>query len=159
MRPVIILLTAIILSTAVSCDECRNVNCQNSVSCNEGTCNCLFGYEGEFCETLIREKMLGTYVGTYSCQGKDDVNNFTYIIDPYPDENVVNKVSVRLLGEEYGRFCEVTGSNTFALQYGDESSTYLNFQGTLDGETLTITYRSGNPDYEVNNCVFTGTKQ
>ncbi len=158
MRITIILLIAIIISTT-GCDECRNMNCQNSVSCNDGTCNCEFGYEGELCQTLIRESMLGTYVGKYTCEGKGDINGFAYIVEPFPDENIVHKVSVRELDEEVGKLCEIKGSNTFALQYGNENTNYLDFVGTINGDSLTITYRSGNADYEVNNCVFKGVRQ
>ena len=49
----ILLLSLIALSTIVltSCDECRNVECENDGTCVEGTCECPEGFSGSTCQT------------------------------------------------------------------------------------------------------------
>lgn len=42
-------------------DECANVSCQNGASCYKGNCNCILGYEGEFCE----KKSIAPYLGKW----------------------------------------------------------------------------------------------
>ncbi len=46
-----------------SCEEkaCDNVVCANNGLCEGGACTCTEGYEGVRCETLSRQKFLGTY--------------------------------------------------------------------------------------------------
>jgi len=46
-------------------DPCDDVACVNG-SCDEGICNCSPGYEGELCDTEIREKYFGIYTGDIS---------------------------------------------------------------------------------------------
>ena len=48
-------------------DKCRKVICYNGAVCNDGTCICLAGYEGDDCGTETREKFLGTYNVTDNC--------------------------------------------------------------------------------------------
>lgn len=48
----ILLLSLIALSTMVwsSCDDCRNVECENDGTCEEGTCECPEGFSGSTCQ-------------------------------------------------------------------------------------------------------------
>jgi len=51
--------TVISLLVFFSCkDECNN-DCLNDSICVTGICECLEGYEGEFCEMEIAEKFIG----------------------------------------------------------------------------------------------------
>ena len=58
-----------ILLIGTSCKEqpCDTVTCLNGSACNEedGSCTCLEGFAGEFCESLIIQKFLGTYSIVY----------------------------------------------------------------------------------------------
>ncbi len=46
-----------------ACQEkvCDNVVCANDGLCEGGSCTCIEGYEGVRCETMSRQKFLGTY--------------------------------------------------------------------------------------------------
>jgi len=44
-------------------DPCDDVNCGTNGTCDEGTCICKEGFEGELCETEVREKFIGTFSG------------------------------------------------------------------------------------------------
>lgn len=51
-------------------DPCDTTSCLNGATCNEGTCECTTGYEGENCGTEMRQKFLGTYTGTMTVAGQ-----------------------------------------------------------------------------------------
>ena len=63
--------TAIILSTTfVSCnDPCTDVVCKNNGICRDGGCVCADGFDGPLCEFKAYEKFIGTWDGSYRCNG------------------------------------------------------------------------------------------
>lgn len=67
----ILLLIISVMILAVSCkdDPCESVVCQNDGTCVDGVCDCLPGFEGEFCELITRQKITGNFVMTYNCEG------------------------------------------------------------------------------------------
>ncbi len=42
-------------------EKCKNVVCAYSGACEEGLCKCQIGYEGDHCETIVRDKFKGVY--------------------------------------------------------------------------------------------------
>lgn len=44
-------LCAGLMLTQQSCDDCRNVDCQNGGTCDAGDCSCPTGFTGDECET------------------------------------------------------------------------------------------------------------
>ena len=50
-------------------DPCKGVSCMNDGVCHDGRCKCAPGYEGVYCETRMYEKFIGTWQGTYRCNG------------------------------------------------------------------------------------------
>jgi hypothetical protein len=56
-------------------DPCFTVSCLNFGLCADGTCVCVGGYEGENCESLIRDRLLGIHEGQEACT---DVAPYTY---------------------------------------------------------------------------------
>ena len=72
--------------TLSSCrDYCKNVSCENGGTCNEGNCDCLPGYTGEKCQTLMRIHFLGEYFETGFCTQSGSQN---YVASINPAENV-----------------------------------------------------------------------
>ena len=47
----------------VSCnrDKCKTIVCANNGVCNQGACICPSGYGGTNCETVLRDKFLGSW--------------------------------------------------------------------------------------------------
>lgn len=39
----------------------KNVTCAYSGACENGLCKCQIGYEGDHCETIVRDKFKGVY--------------------------------------------------------------------------------------------------
>lgn len=151
----LLLSAALILA---GCDPCKDADCQNSYNCYKGTCECLYGYEGERCEILTREKMLGTYKGTYSCAGDDDIQDYIVEVMPFPDERTVHKVAVQENGEEGMKLCEITGTNTFSLEY-NLSGSFHSYIGEVNGDELTITFKAGGEGRLNYDCSFKGVRQ
>ncbi|RYD58686.1 MAG: hypothetical protein EOP56_03615 [Sphingobacteriales bacterium] len=81
-------------------DKCKAIVCSYGGVCKEGTCICQSGYEGPQCETVIRDRYLGTWavretgsftnsaIYTLSIEGGD---NMTEVII----HNIYNKLKVK----------------------------------------------------------------
>lgn len=82
------------LSTMItSCnDPCASRLCKNGGVCRDGECVCADGFEGPLCESKMYEKFIGTWDGSYRCNGGLPTNE-TIIVSPNaglgPDDVVV----------------------------------------------------------------------
>ncbi len=54
-------ITATVCMTSCKPEVCDDVVCANEGVCSGGVCQCKVGWEGVRCETLGREKFMGTY--------------------------------------------------------------------------------------------------
>lgn len=54
-----------------SCSDSCSATCENGGTCNDGTCDCAEGYEGESCADESRDKFVGNWA--YSGQGSCSV--------------------------------------------------------------------------------------
>jgi hypothetical protein len=91
--------------TLTSCDECKDVTCENGGTCSEGTCECAddffgdacevecvngtyadgtcgcdAGYEGEACTVLSRADMIGSYTGNDACSSTGASSDYSSTI-------------------------------------------------------------------------------
>lgn len=65
-----------VLYTSCTKDECKDVVCQNSGTCNGGTCTCPTGVGGTNCETIFRTTYANTYVGNGTDNEGDTYTNW-----------------------------------------------------------------------------------
>ncbi len=69
----LVLGSTLYLVTSCNPDPCKDVICNNggiataSADNNDCTCACPAGYEGEFCDDFVRDKYVGNYNGTETC--------------------------------------------------------------------------------------------
>lgn len=142
----------------ISCDPCKDVNCQNDGVCDEGTCTCPSGYEGTLCEVAIRDKMIGTYYGSTECTDEYDNDTFNVVISTYqPDAGMV---SISIDGRSEFQ-CDITSTNTFRLE-GPLLLTdkYIKYEGTVNGDDLTVVSTVMDFDFNVQAvCTFNGKRQ
>jgi len=61
------LIGTVIIFSSCEADPCDGVVCQNNAPCVDGVCNCPDGYQGTFCETEWREKLVGTFTLRQEC--------------------------------------------------------------------------------------------
>ncbi|MCB0698685.1 MAG: hypothetical protein H6551_00235 [Chitinophagales bacterium] len=135
--------------TLTSCDPCKNVDCQNGGTCDDGKCKCPTGAEGPNCETVYRDAFLGSYIGTNLCQGSNVPTDDTVIISRASDPN-------QFLIDDF-LLCTMTGANSFSFDYN--FFTRMKGTGTIQGNTLNYTYDiSSEVDSFVFTCTFEGSR-
>lgn len=138
--------------TACNKDECKNVTCQNGGTCSGGNCTCPTGYEGDRCQTLSRDKFIGTYTGNETCTvGSDE-----YSITIATNSDQLKITLTNIYGQGFTGTGTITGPNTFALSGSQTGTTYTG-TGTLNGNTLTLAYTITN-GVTTNSCTFIGNK-
>lgn len=138
--------------TACNKDECKNVTCQNGGTCSGGNCTCPTGYEGDRCQTLSRDKFIGTYTGNETCTvGSDE---YSIIIATNSDQLKITLTNI--YNQSFTGTGTMTGPNTFALSGSQTGTTYTG-TGTLNGNTLTLAYTITN-GVTTNSCTFIGNK-
>ena len=142
------LATATIFS---ACDPCKDVECQNSGTCVEGTCECATGYEGVNCETEMRTKFLGNYKVSGS-----DTGGFTYTDVPVKIETTSSSTSGTVLtftvnGTQWTG--KVTNSTTITLDPKETANVEKLNSGTITISGTTITVKTEMTDLSVTPSV------
>jgi hypothetical protein len=152
-----------------SCKKSCGVNCLHAGVCNGNTCNCpdpysgnncdtfcTLGLEGYMCQTLSRERFLGTW----SCKTADQLGNTqTYLItfstNPY---NLFMNLNNFNNNGGYPIVCTLTGKYVFSIdpsqQNAQATAAGVSGSGVLTNGKLTI-YLTTN----TNNYFSTATKQ
>ena len=64
----ILMASGVVFNACVK-DPCAKITCENNGVCRDGRCKCASGFEGPFCATKMYEKFIGTWQGTYRCNG------------------------------------------------------------------------------------------
>jgi hypothetical protein len=137
------------LNCETKTDPCKNVTCKNGGVCADGKCSCPPGYEGTNCETLSKDKFIGNYKGTSSCNG----NEYIVTLSQHNSNVMINLSNVdgyEFSSDTYLGMME--GSNSFS--FSNTSSSYNTGMGILANGQLTLTYTQSS-----SSCVFVGTKQ
>lgn len=93
-----LMVSSAVFFNACTSDPCKNLICKNGGVCRDGRCRCTAGFEGPNCESKMYEKFIGTWDGTYRCNGLvPDAE--TVIIAP---EEAANRISI------YNLFAQTT---------------------------------------------------
>ncbi len=142
--------------TYTSCnkDECKDVVCQNGGTCdaNTGNCVCPTGYEGTNCETKSRDKFVGSYVGSETCDAGTD--NYTITLAANSDN--LKLTMTNLYNDNYTAICSMTGTSSFSFS-GTQSGATFTGTGELVGNQLTVKYTLSDGIIS-NSCTFVGNK-
>lgn len=126
--------------------------------CHEGYCLCNDGYEGDRCEIISREKMLGTYVGTLNLLGKPLEENVTTIIAAPTGKDQESKIEITYKNTTIEKLCTVKSGNSFKYSFDDGITAYTIIGKFYDGE-LTFTEETVKEGKITQSCTFIGTKQ
>lgn len=132
---------ALLAVALMSCkkDPCKNVTCQNGVTCVDGNCRCSLPWEGSKCEVDARDKFAGAWRGTENCGG--EILNVNSVI--------TKSVEARNIVIDGNITAQLTSSTSFNIltQVINAAGTAVNISGngSLNGNTLniTITYSVG----------------
>lgn len=137
-------------------DKCKDVVCAAEKVCFDGQCICPAGYEGEHCDTLSRQKMIGNYFVGENCPGSGSQNYYSTITEGInADEVEINNIV------NSGLFCEATVSeNSIFIPEQQIGGIEISGQGTFDEQLHQITLFA---DYSVSGvlkqCTMTMVKQ
>ena len=132
-------------ATLISCnpDNCKNVVCANGGTCNstDGSCSCASGYEGTLCDSLSITKFIANYNVTASCQSSyvasittSSAANNKVIISNIANLNTVNP------GATVIATCDKSALTITRQFVTGLSTTEVEGNGTISGNTLTMTY-------------------
>lgn len=174
---------ALILSLS-SCDDCKDVTCENGGTCNEGECECTdnyfgdncethcvngayaggscdcdAGYEGDACETMSRDKFVGSYSVSDNCTGS---GADTYTVAIATSSGEVTDVLISNFWALFTNSVKATISgNTITIdsQEPDGDGWLVTGNGTYADGSITFTYSITSPDAAVDNCSATWEKQ
>lgn len=149
-----LLLVLITFSFAISsCDPCKDVDCKNGGTCDDGNCECPTGTEGSMCETVWRDGILGTYNCKKKCNGSDQDDQVIVL----KADHTATQLSVEFEGGITP--CKMTSKNSFSYSQSFIGEDY-ELTGTVTGNDITITQSSSSASTGINiTCTFTGTKQ
>jgi len=126
-------------------DPCKDVVCQHSGTCASGTCSCPVGYEGKFCDTLSRAKLLKVWtVNQNSC----------VTATPFPSWQVVAAAGTSDATFTLSNFshatcptgtiivnCTMTGKNTFTIDAQTVCGIQFSGTGNFTSSTqMTVSY-------------------
>lgn len=155
MKNTIFAALAALFLTACSSDPCQTVNCLNSGECNEGTCECLAQFEGEFCQTQWSQKFIGNWSGFGGCNGSNQTQNVSIS---------QSQIDIGRLEFENGFYALVTESAAFSIPnqtYFDtenNATTQIIGSGTLQTNGQLLVNFNINVSGQTANCSFTLTK-
>ncbi len=145
-----ILLLSVFAFTWQSCQynacKARAVECQNEGVCDRGECQCVLGYEGEFCEDKVNDKFASNYAMVRtelinSTPPAFDDDDTLHIWADKLDRNVVYMYSIRdsatvIDGQVRENALTITNQTVQGNTYRGE--------GSLNGDKLTITLTKTN---------------
>lgn len=143
-------LWALILSlSACQKDQCKDVDCNGNGQCIIGVCDCDEGYEGPNCETIQREKFIGSYRGSESCI----TGNYDYFLSISSSPTSVAEILINNLFESGESVVARMGSDgySFVIPSQPMGSSTVSGSGSLSGITITITF-SVNLQGSIDNC-------
>lgn len=113
-----------IFYSSCSTDKCKSIACAYGGVCKDGACICPSGYEGVQCETITRDKFIGTYnvseTGTIT-----GTNVYTTSIEAANDSSITDvKIS--------NFYNKIRG---YVIAYVNADTIYINKQ-VVDGDTV-----------------------
>lgn len=142
------------MSMISSCsDPCDDILCKNNGICRDGKCACAKGFDGPLCEYKMYEKFIGTWDGTYRCNGAIPVAH-TIVIEPgtSPDEvklyNLFNQ-NVSVIGKINGIDIQIEEQTVNDYKYSGH--------GYVNGDWIVL-FMSEQSDTSANyySCDFNG---
>lgn len=186
MKKINLLLVAVTgaaMLTFSSCDDCKDVTCENGGECVDGTCECAenyygdacetycvngtfesgactcdAGYEGDGCTVMSRDKFLGSYSVSDACSASGSSSFTITLATSSADHQTV------LISNFWGSFVNnvvatVDGDDiTIANQEPDSDGYTVSGTGTYNDGVINVTY-SVSDGTNVDNCTSTWTKQ
>jgi len=122
-------------------NPCSTVDCLNFGLCGDGTCLCVAGYEGDVCQFVIRDRIIGQYQASEACI---TVAPFTYSLFIETGQNGVDNIIIGNFGNRIiGVNGYISGNGiTIPPQHISVQSGWVDVegQGLIGDSTITVSY-------------------
>lgn len=149
------IMASAVVFNACTKDLCKDLICKNNGVCRDGRCKCGLGYEGVNCEYKMYEKFIGTWDGTYRCNGSVP-ETITNIIAPGDKPNAIVIYDIFNQGTAINATVDLEKINIEAQNIG---SFTFSGNGYVEGNYITIFIEQKNVVSGVtNSCVYNATK-
>lgn len=153
---VFLMMASAVVFNACTRDLCKDLICKNNGVCRDGRCRCSLGYEGVNCDAKMNEKFVGTWDGSYRCNGLTPTIN-TNIIAPGDKPNEITMYNIFNQGSVTKATVDLE-KVTIAAQTVD-IYTYAGDGYIEDGKYITIFIQeTNNQTGEIRSCVYNATK-
>jgi hypothetical protein len=138
MKNLLKLTFLLLMTLAMSCsddnDNCDGVECGPGV-CNDGTCECPAGYEGDSCETISNAKYYGIWItGVSDCGAGNSTSIDSIEIAAHPNGNI-NEVQFTSFAPSFGGTIDGTIVNGNLAVAGDITNYPTTITGTFASDT------------------------
>jgi hypothetical protein len=141
-----VLLTAVCVLMAFSAvvysscnkNKCDKVVCLNLGACDNGTCKCPTGYEGDRCQTLSRDKFIATYNGGDSCT-HNVYNRYEIRLTAILYDSVEMNMKNFLGNYQDSATCTIQSTDSFTFIGSNNSTTYTGW-GKMRNDSLWMVY-------------------
>jgi hypothetical protein len=141
--------------------KARAVECENGGVCDRGDCQCVLGYEGEFCEDKVNDKFASHYamvktelINSTPPAFDDDDTLFVYADNL--DRNVVYFYSIR---DSAVVIDGQVRENALTIPLQTVLTTTYRGEGSLNGDKLTITMtKTDNLNATTSQITYVGKK-
>ncbi|MEZ5047905.1 MAG: calcium-binding EGF-like domain-containing protein [Chitinophagaceae bacterium] len=156
---VLFLITSLsVFFNACTKDPCKDIICKNNGVCRDGRCRCATGFEGPNCEKKMNEKMVGTWDGTYRCNGLVPKVT-TLIIAPGAAPNEINIYNIFNQNEVIAATINTEETNLLTIPYQNIGDITVHGQGYVESNYITIAIdEKDNTNGNFFSCVYNGTK-
>ncbi|MBL7766216.1 MAG: calcium-binding EGF-like domain-containing protein [Chitinophagaceae bacterium] len=150
-----LMLASTVVFNACVKDPCKDIICRNNGICRDGRCKCATGFEGPNCSVKMYEKFIGTWDGSYRCNGLIP-ETMTLIVAP---ETEPNKISIYNIFSQTVAILAVVDIDKVTIPEQTLGNITYSGNGYIESKyiTLYITQRD-NITGNYNSCVYNGTK-
>ena len=135
-----LILLTLSLTFAYSCgdDACEVVICLNDGVCNDGTCDCILGFEGDTCGVEARTKFFGSYIFESETCG-----NFEPSFELIPIDDSLTELTLLVTtnnGDILNLTVNLISANTYTTSSGAIVSEFIDDTIIVTFENCSATY-------------------
>ena len=132
-------LFTIITYIACNKDRCHNVVCLNGGACDDGSCTCATGFEGNRCQTASRDKFIATFNGSDSCS-VEGFREYHIRFLEVPSGNKTQMTMKGILGTEADSgICSIQSADSFIFNGNNNATSYRGY-GIIRNDSLRMVY-------------------
>lgn len=146
--------TGVVFNACVK-DPCKDLICKNNGVCRDGRCKCPNGFEGPHCEEKTYEKFIGTWQGTYRCNGEVPAERTVIIA---PGDKPFEATMYNIFTQTQTLLLELDGDK---ITIPDQTVNDIEYKGTgyVEGIYITLFVEEHNTvSNEYSSCVLNATK-